>query len=169
MLHLMEVPARLGVALLQIQAAEHVIRLTLQHVIQDKSITVEMLEAQEAAERKKNLSYFLNKLRARADLLPEFNEMLQKFLDYRNTFAHNLSEVPGWNLETDEGRKIAIAWLAELYQLTEQVTKIFWGLIRAWEKEHDYPHPIAGEDDFFKDIEPTYTTLATMLFRPKSD
>ena len=169
MLQMIEVPARLGLALLQIQAAEHVIRLVLQHVIQDKSITVEILEAQEQAERKKTLGYFLHKLRARADLVPELDEMLQKFLDYRNTFAHNLSEVPGWNLETDEGRQVAIAWLAELQQLTEQVCKIFWGLVRAWEKEHDNAHPIAGEGEFFKDIDPIYTTLATMLFRAKPD
>jgi len=169
MLQLMEVPARMGLCLLHIQAAEHVIKLTLQHVIRNDSITLEMLEAVEEAERKKTLGYFLAKLRKRADLVPEFDEMLQKFLGRRNTFAHNLSEIPGWSLETEEGRQVAIKWLDETYQLTEQISKVFWGLVRVWELHHDNPHPIAGEGDFFKDIDPVYTTVAKMVFRPKSD
>ena len=58
-------------------------------------------------ERKKTIGYFLTELRKRADLHDQFDQKLRDFLDHRNTFIHNLHDVPGWNLETQGGKDVA--------------------------------------------------------------
>jgi hypothetical protein len=43
----------------------------------------------------------------------------------RNTFVHNVDEVPGWDLDTKQGRKITNVFVRELCMLAAFVTGVF--------------------------------------------
>src|SRR5581483_11635890 len=81
--------AAIAVALLLAQTAERVIKLCMTFVLQKASpLTLELLEHQERAERRKTLGYFLSELRKRADLSPGFDVLLEDFLEKRNILVH---------------------------------------------------------------------------------
>jgi hypothetical protein len=167
MLPQIELLSRIGITLLQVQATEHLIKLCMTYVLQREPLSLEQLEAGEEKERYKNLGYFLQELRKRAAIAPEFDEVLRKFLKQRNMFAHNLNEVPGWDVNTDEGRKLGLESLRDFYATTSHVLKVFSGLVRLWEKQSDYPVPPAGDHPFFIEVDEVYTLLARMIFAPK--
>lgn len=63
-----EVLIAMGVAVLLLQTAEHLIRVCMTFVIQKGSpLTLETLQSQEEDERNRTLGYFLAELRKRAD------------------------------------------------------------------------------------------------------
>jgi hypothetical protein len=53
----------------------------------------------------------------------------------RNSFVHDLSEVPGWDLSTEEGIKVAWEFLIELAALAVTVTGVFMTLFTVSARE----------------------------------
>jgi hypothetical protein len=116
--------ALMGVCLLHVQLAERVLAGAVESVLGDRTLTGAKLMEQTEYERKRTLGDFLKELRRCARIEPKFNDKLWRFLKMRNTFVHNLSEVPGWNPTTEEGRKVATEFLAELLALALGVTGV---------------------------------------------
>jgi len=110
----LHVLARIGLVLLLVQAAEDVMLLCLGFVFANPSAEWEKLHAKDEATQKRTLGFFLRELRGRVAINEDFDDVLTKFLSMRNTFAHNLKEVPGWNMETEEGMVAAQKFLGEL-------------------------------------------------------
>jgi hypothetical protein len=130
MLLQLEFLARIGVALLQIQQTERVLKTCTRHVLGRLGTTWEMIEAQGEVERNKTLGQLLVELRKRINVNPEFDDVLKSFLQDRNTFIHNLSKVPHFSLESDEGMKAGLDFISKLTQRAEHVRNVLAGLVR---------------------------------------
>ncbi len=133
--------ALIGVCLLHVQLAERVLAGGVELVLQDPTLTAAKLLEQTEPERKRTLGDFLRGLKSRAKIEAKFKDKLYRFLRMRNTFVHNLSEVPGWNLRTKEGRKVATEFLIELTMLAFGVTGVFMSLFA-----------VSTKEDFGKDL-----------------
>ena len=127
----------------------------------------EKLEKRTREERKKTLGYFLNELRKRADLDENFDALLEEFLDERNILVHSVDDVPGWSLQTTEGRKIASAFVDGFIEKTVEILKVFMGLIRSWQEQENIEVSVPGADEFVAEIDADYKTLVDDLFFEK--
>jgi len=156
----------MGVALLQIQAAEKVIRLTMTFILpKSEQLTIDLLKEQEEAERTKTLGYFLSQLHKRTNVHESFDALLKDFLKNRNDFIHDLSRVPGWDFTADgtEARE----FVHKLIWQTEKVMKIFSALIMAWQEQIGMVDAPPPDHEWFTDVEKTYKPLIDELFYAK--
>jgi len=158
----------MGVTLLLLQATERAMNVCMTFVFQRPGgLTLEVLEKQEKAERKKTLGYFLAELRKRATIEPAFDRTLRDFLDRRNTFIHRLSNVPGWDLQSSKGRRIAEQYVSALAVQSQTLMCVFVGFMRAWQRQIGmqvrYP---AGAEKFMAEIDALYAPLIdTLVFK----
>lgn len=162
--------AAIAVALLLAQTAERVIRLCMTFVLQKSSpLTLEALEQQRKAERRKTLGYFLGELRKRADVAPGFDALLEEFLEKRNVLVHEFGDRDEYSLNTPAGLAGANAFIRDMIRVTEEVLKVFVGLIRAWQEETGIgPDHVKGEA-FFEEVEAAYKPLVNEVFFRKFD
>lgn len=152
---------RMGQTLIWVQDVERTLRFVLTFVIQKgDGLTLERLEAQTEAERKKTIGYFLDQMRRRVAIHPKVNDYLSTFLTLRNRFAHDVSSVPGWDMETEDGLKAANDFLTDLGGHSLWV--YFWlaGIVRGWSLE-------VGMKTGFDDHETMHFLDRT--FRPLAD
>jgi hypothetical protein len=166
--HKREVLEAIGVALLLLQTAEKVIRLCATFVFPKKSpVTLELLQQQEEAERTKTLGYFLSELRKRVSVHESFDALLKGFLKNRNDFIHDLSRVPTWDIETPETAIEAKQFVFKLIQQTEEVLKVFSGVVLAWQEQVGFSGPPTPNHEWFSEVEKTYKPLVDHLFYAK--
>ena len=111
--------AWIGFALIKIQTTEHVIRFAMKCVIGKTNLTLEAFLSQDQKERNRTLGFILAELHKWIDLDDRFDETLCLFLEMRNTFVHNLEEIPGRSLDHDEGRAVARTFLSNLIHVTD--------------------------------------------------
>jgi hypothetical protein len=162
-----EILETMGVTLLQLQMAENLIRLCLTFVLQKNTpLTLESLQEQTETERNKTIGYFLSELRKRAALHEGFDDALKTFLRNRNTFVHDLSRVPGWGTRTQEQIVVARTFLHGLIRQTDQVCKVFAGLVMAWQKEAGISVPVP-DHAWFAEVRETYQPLVDRIFTEK--
>jgi hypothetical protein len=159
--------ARIGLVLLRIQAAEHVILLCLTYVFANSSAEWDKLYAKDEATRKQTLGFFLKELRKRVAINNDFDEVLAKFLSMRNIFAHRLPDAPGWDMETEEGLAAAQMFLVELDETTDHVGKVFHALVRHWES-HNGIESTDSDHPYFKEVDDSYLKILPMFFGPKA-
>lgn len=163
-----EVLMNIAVALLLMQTAEKAIRLCMTLVLQkDSPLTLEKLEAQTHSERKKTLGYFLIELRKRVDLDEDFSTKLEQLLEDRNVLAHSLEDIPGWSLETDEGRAVALVFLTRCINEAWDVTKTFAALTMAWQKQIGMvqPNELLKSEEIFAEIEERSKKVNEIFFK----
>jgi hypothetical protein len=125
----------IGASLLLAQAIERELGLVTTHVLQKPNITREKLLEQLQKESKRTLGYFLKELHKRADVHPGFDLVLSRFLESRNTLVHSLTEIPGWDLQTENGRAVAGRFLMDFAQTGMQVISVFGALTKRWMKD----------------------------------
>src|SRR5262249_5041310 len=85
----------MGMCLVAVQQAEHRLAAAVESVFDDPRLR---LMEQTEVERKKTLGELLKRLRQTVKIKPFVRDRLYHFLEMRNTFIHNISEVPGWDL-----------------------------------------------------------------------
>ena len=73
----------------------------------------------------------------------------QRFLEMRNSFVHNISEVPGWNLQTRKGRDAAKKFLIELTMLAMAITSLFGCLFLVSAKD-EFGTDLAEDSDMWR-------------------
>ncbi len=95
--------ASMGICLLYMQTTERLLAFALQTALQDFSLTPEKLATQSLAEERQTLHDFITVMRKRAKIDREFTDKLYRFKRMRNTFVHNIREIPGANWDTNEG------------------------------------------------------------------
>src|SRR5271156_2786636 len=93
------------------------------------------LMEQTETQRKQTLGDFVKRLKRRVKLEPKFKDDLYRFLNMRNTFVHNLSEAPGWDMEAPEGRVVARKFMTELAVRSITITAIFTTLFSVSAKD----------------------------------
>lgn len=165
---LRDVLVRMGIHLLTLQSTEHVIRLCLQIALPKEQIeTLEDMRLLEQREGKKTIGYFLTALRERADIAPDFDQRLNNFLAARNTFAHDLSTVEGWNMRTEEGCRACIELLVRWEAQATEVMNVFAGLLRAWELQNGRPTQVPGAEALIAAIERDFVPMASHVFSAK--
>jgi hypothetical protein len=132
----------MGVCLLSVQQAERMLADAVESVLKDRTSMPENLMEQTYKEQKRTLSGVLKELRKRAQIERVVDQRLWRFLEMRNSFVHNISEVPGWNLRTRKGREAAKKFLIELTMLAMAITGLFGCLFL-----------VSAKDEFGKDLE----------------
>lgn len=125
------------------------------------------LKSKPGKSAKKTLGYFLSELHNRADLDEHFDVLLEAFLEERNILVHSVDDIPGWNLSTVEGRKIARAFVDSFIRKTVEIQKIFLGLMRAWQEEAGFDVPVPVGLEPFAEIDAEYKTRVDDLFFEK--
>ncbi len=157
----------MGVAVLLVQTTERVIRLCMTLVLpKDAPLTFEKLQQQKESERNKTLGYFLSELRKRVDLDEHFDLLLKEFLKNRNDFIHDLDRVPGWGFSKPQNVVASKKFVYQLIHQADNVTKVFSGLIRAWQEQTkmDIPGP---EHEYFDEIDKTFKPIVDRIFFAK--
>ena len=117
-----EVLALIGMCLICVQKAEHVLSFAVEKVL-DRGDP--KLFAQPENNQKQTLGDLLKRLKRQVRIEYDLKERLFEFLKMRNTFVHNLSEIPGWDLETKDGRMAAKLFLGELCFLALAISALF--------------------------------------------
>jgi hypothetical protein len=129
--HMLNTLQIMGASLLMVQLAERWLAMAVETVLKDPTLTVDKLMGQTEQERNRTLGEFLWQLKKSVRLEPKFKEDLYRFLKLRNTFVHNLSEVPGgFKLTTEKGREGAMEFLAELLALAMLIAGVFVSVMK---------------------------------------
>jgi hypothetical protein len=98
----------------------------------------------------------------------KFENVLNEFLGMRNTFVHNVDEIPGWSLDHEGGIAAARDFVCELLRLSDIVEGVFMGLTRAWQEENNMELEVAGIPvGFFDNIDAVYKPLVDIIFFEK--
>jgi hypothetical protein len=130
-----------------------------------------MLVTRQQQLRTKTLGRLLYEMRRRLKIIPHFEDILAKYLEMRNTFVHNVDEVPGWSLNTDEGIAAAHSFLTDLLRLNETVQAVFLGLLSTWQDENSMHIEVPGMPEhgkrYFEHINATYKPLVDEIFSKK--
>lgn len=122
-----EVLADIGLALVQAQLAERIMRQTLLLVLPQRSPNdlKALVEAGEMLEDRM-FGQLLNMLRHRADLDDNLAEMLRKFRIDRNNLAHHLDRIPGFDISTPKGRAVLGAGLGDWFLMPGRSSTYSW-------------------------------------------
>ena len=142
-----EIYVLIGQVVLVSQLAEQVLKACMTFVIQDDDpLTLEKLKSQDQHEKRKTLGYFISKLRRRAAVDDDLDELLSEYLEKRNLLIHNVEAIPEWNLKSQAGRKVAKQFVGRLGYLASETMMIFSGFLRAWQVESlpDAPIPLGS-------------------------
>lgn len=157
----------IGLAMIVIQTAETALNVTVRLAFpRDSRVTLHGLEAQIEADRKKTLGYFVSELRKRANLHPLFEEHVARFLSMRNLLVHRISEIPGWDLSTDDGCRAGKAFAAELINRADTVSKVLAALMRQWQLKAGVDVPLP-QIEFFEEVEENFLPFAWAFANPK--
>lgn len=162
-----EVFALVGIALNSAQSVEQILRLVMTFVLQKGDrLDLLTLEAQEAAERKKTIGYFLRELRKRAGIAPGLDKKLDSFLERRNLLAHNLHGVPGWGPKTAKGQAAGRAFLMRFIDDSHELLIIFVALANAWQKDA-LPGAALPRQDLVDELTKDHVPMLDELFFAK--
>lgn len=164
----------IGAAIIACQTVEKCINLTMKGVFPKEPIrTVEMLERLDEQHRRKTLGQFIHALRSRVGLAPEFDTLLESFLEHRNTLAHDLLRVPSHLFSTPEGFVRMNQYVLQTAQEANRLTQIFAALIDAWTEQVGMrdkllqDQPEVYNSSFFAEIRATITPFLDDLVHEK--
>ena len=83
--------------------------------------------------------------------------------------VHSFGELPEYSLNTESGLAAANVFVRDLIDVTENVLKVFMGLVRAWEEQTGIQSGAVVNHPFFTDVEAAYKPLVNEVFFKKSD
>lgn len=125
----------IGLALTHAQSTEALLKMVTTFVIPNKSHTWDSYQTLSATEKKKTLGYFIGLVKSRTKLYPKLEDMLSEFLQARNDFVHNPSIIPGWNLQTVDGRGVAERYCLQFMYKALHLQHVFMALTEEWASE----------------------------------
>ena len=112
---------QIGLLLMLTQSTEDAILTSLRLLFNDR--VIDIIELTEPDRR--TLGRLLRSLREEAEIAPEFDRVLQEFLQQRNLFAHKLSLQPWFDLSTDAGRDAIWKWIKAYQENLNDVLMVF--------------------------------------------
>lgn len=132
-----DILAWMGLLVWIMQTTEEIVDLVLTFVFRGKErLTLEVLERLERERRARTLGRLMKQMRDRVGINPALEDLLENFIEHRNQLTHRLKDVPGWDLDTPQGREVACNFLSNLTEENKQVMEIFVGFLIAWESQH---------------------------------
>ena len=155
----------IGKLLITTQGVERLINHSLGFVLRFlQAATIDEIYELNEPEKKKTLGALLRELRERVSVEASFDSLLKSFLANRNTFAHTMSFLPGWTLETEAGRRVAMQFLERYSGELAQVQKIFVAFVREEDIRLGRNTPIPqGSESFFATVDKQYVPLVPEL------
>jgi hypothetical protein len=149
-----ELLSYVGETLLHVQAAERQLQFCISYFFpDDKSKTIEEVEAQAEADRKKTLGQLLVLMRKRMPVNRLFDRELEQFVEDRNALAHRFLKIEGVDIKNVEGIRNAAKFLEGLRAQAIHVRKTMQALMKAILGEE----PVGDEDE-------DYMKLAKLIF-----
>ena len=148
--------AFIGMTLSLIQTTESLIHQTLLFVFQEgDSLDLEAWKKQEKFLERKTLGQLIFVLRKRVGIDDSLEGLLTNFITNRNVLAHNLSSIKGYDMDSEEGRKAIHNFLAQLFDTTTRIMRIFTAINLSWSEQTgiktQYDHDVRnfiGEEFF---------------------
>lgn len=122
--------SNMGIALVQIQKTEQVLKFFTSHALQGKDVSWNQILVQAEKDRRKTLGELMIRLRKMVDIAPEFDDQLAAFLRNRNIFVHDIFRVPGFGIGTDQELSAGIEFTQNLARQAEHVRDVVMGLAR---------------------------------------
>ena len=138
---------RMGEALLQIEMMERVLKVCIDFFVPEAGQTWTMLLEQSQEPSRRTLGQFLNELRGRRDIDPDFDAVLRSLLKDRNDFIHNIFSIPGFELETPPEPDKAMKFLTDLSNRAQHVREVLKGYV-------DIVSEVLGLTDGSKPLDP---------------
>lgn len=125
---------KIGFLLLDVQSTERAIKLCAKVALPklDQILTVLDERLSNGQYDRKTIGQMLGELRKRVSFQDDFEAILNRFLKNRNILAHDLANIPDWDLTTKEGINIANEFLTELIEDSKTVRSVFVGIINSW-------------------------------------
>ena len=160
----------MGLLNLAMQTTEELFDIVLIMVFPGKQrMTLEVLERLERERRSRTLGRLIKQMRDRVALRPDLEELLNDFVLHRNQFTHRLRDVPGWDLDSVEGRKVAWRFLSQVHAENQTLMEVFFGFLMAWVNQNELK--IEGEvlarfHKSFPEV-PKYAAMIDDLVFPK--
>jgi hypothetical protein len=128
--------AMIGLTVLESQVVESLLNIVLTYVLQDGNpLTYERLMQIEKSHRRKTLGFFIRAMRERADYSSDLENVLERFLESRNTLIHRFREIDGHHLDTQKDRDSVHAFLNQLHKDSWRLTKFMAAWIVAWQDQ----------------------------------
>jgi hypothetical protein len=128
----------IGATLILSQTAEQMLKLVLELALPgvDK-VSIESMLREQQTTAKFTLGQLIGRLKQRAGLNENFDDLLKRFLEHRNTLAHDFSSVPGFDTNTEEGIKAGEVFIAQLGGEAQSVMQILANLMYEWHLQLD--------------------------------
>ena len=158
--------AHVGMTLTQVQLTERLINQTLLFVFQEgDGLDLEAYNEQKRFLERKTLGQMVAKLKERVRVHDQLEELMAAFVRDRNTLAHDLSRIDGYDLNTEPGRAAVNAFLRSLFDNSTKVMKIFMSINLSWQEQTGFSTPVDMKIREFAGEE--YLTIADFLFHEK--
>jgi hypothetical protein len=158
----------MGATLSYLQTVERIFRFVTTYVIQDgDGLSFEGLQALCKRDKKKALGYFMRQLREQSALPPAFDALLSSFLSMRNDFVHSHDRIPGWDVNTEDGRLVAHQFMSTLLQQSHKINEILIALVMRWQQDVGIQTSKFQEDQFFTNAYLQYEDLIDTFFNVK--
>jgi hypothetical protein len=165
-----DVHSMIGITLCYVQFVEKHIKFITTFVLQNgETLDLDKLNSLNKKESKKALGYFLGLIKKRADVIPELGELMTHFLQNRNDFVHNHDKIEGWDLNTEEGVKVAKVFMSQLLLQGQKLNHIFVALTCRWQEQTGiYPKIDHGDEALINKIDAEYGVFVDLMFTQKT-
>ena len=161
---------KIGETLYMIQLAEHAVQLCNYFIFNTSAdYSLEQLEADTTANRKRTLGLLLAEVRKYSEVHPQFDDMLREFLEKRNFFIHHMFADSDFGLTTDRQLAQVDEYLRLLQDDAWNVQNVFLGCLRNWMKEtgvYEHLPKFLQQDKHLSQLDGKHFEL---LFRKKED
>ena len=156
----------IGVAVVSLQALERTLRVCTTYVLQDgEGLDLAKLERMKAEDRRKTLGQFVTRLKQRASLHPSFEELVNSVVDDRNALVHDMSRIPGWNLNTEEGIRLATEFVMRLLNRAHALNEVLTALGRDWARQIGMEIKTTPEAEaYYQEIDSRYGDIVGRMF-----
>ena len=152
-----------GIALSHVQSVERIIHHVLIFVLNEDPWGMRILHAQTEVDRKRTLGYFLAQLRKRVGIREDLDAKLGSFLERRNTLAHRMQEIPGWEGKTAEAYMASRRFLLGLTRDSHELLMLFAALCLQWQR-NAMPDAVLPHQDQIDHLAKNYVTELDDLF-----
>lgn len=123
----------IGFLVVGMQGTEDLINTALQLALPEgESLTLDSLTKDRALLRKATLGRLIKVLKARSNISSDFEQVLEAYLEDRNTLIHDLQRMGGFDYKSKEGLDRMELFVGNLNQNYEVVTKVFLSLLWDW-------------------------------------
>ena len=125
----------IGATLYMIQMAEHAIKMAIKFILREETdFTFDALSGKDMSKTRRTLGQLLHEVRKTSQLHPQFDQIVDGFLQKRNKFVHNMFATAEHGLESNERIENLNTFLHDLKDDAWSVQNVFLGCLNHWLK-----------------------------------